>query len=71
MKSLAKKQSASVTVQMHRETEGCEIPCEVATTVCKEPVAKNCSATANWVVAGMECDRVVDRWRKVTTFSCS
>ena len=31
MKSLAKKQSASVTVQMHRETEGCEIPCEVHT----------------------------------------
>ena len=48
---------------MHRETEK---PFEVATTVLKEPVAKNCSATANWVLAGMECDRVVDRWRKLT-----
>ena len=61
MKSLAKKQSASVTVQMLRETEGCEIPCEDATTVYKKPVSKNCRVTANSLVSGMKCYRVVDQ----------
>ena len=60
MKSLAKEQSVFVTVQMHRDTEGCVLKCEVATTVSKEPVAKNCSASVE-----KECDRVVDRWRKL------
>ena len=61
MYSFPKKESASVTVLMHRETDGWDIPCEVATTVWKESVAKNCSATANWVVGVIECDLIVDR----------
>ena len=32
---------------------------------------KKLSATANWVVVGMECDLWVDRLKKLTTFSCS
>ena len=66
--SLAQEQSASVTVRIQWETEGCDISCDDATTVWNDPVAKNCSAAANWVDGAIGCDRIVDRLKKVKTF---
>ena len=43
----AHEQSASVTVRIHQETDDCNSPCDDATTVCKDPVAENCSVAAN------------------------
>ena len=63
--SLAQELSASVTVRIHRETEGCDIPCDDATTVWKDPVDKNCSSAAKWVDGAIGCDRIVDRLKNV------
>ena len=60
-KNNAWKQSASDTVQMHRDTDGWDIPCEEATTVWNEPVAKNINAAANWVVGRITLDWIADR----------
>ena len=53
---MAIEQRPSVTAAIHLDTEGRETPCEVAITVWKEPVARNCNATANWVVLGIGCE---------------